>query len=375
MTTTTSDVAVRGRGDAAVEQIAETSLSTQLAYAEQIAKSGLIPDTFRRKPENILVAMEWGRELGLTPIASLNEIYVVHGSPSLSAKSMLMLARRAGHRVRVTSEPESATCEIVRADDLDFPHSVTYTLGDAKRAGLMGNTGWKNDPSTMLRWRAVANAVRLACPEVLGGISYLPEEVEEIRVRNAAQSTTVTQVVPDVPPAPAKGAADYMKALKLTGAAMKAFVGRLLRRDDQPSWPDLTAAEQRTVLDGLARWESTGVDPTTGETRDQPAPAPQAPEAASAEVVDAEIVEPQTDEARTKLTTYIMRQFGGLGIKDREDRLRWTGAIVGHPVLSTNELPMDELSFLADEVGQVRDARGLQARIDQRLIDEEISHG
>jgi hypothetical protein len=370
--TTTSDVAVRGPETA----VAQITLETQLAYATEIAKSGLIPKDFQKRPENVLVAIEWGRELGLSPIASLNEIYVVHGSPSLSAKSMLTLARRAGHRVRVTSEPESATCEIVRADDPDFPHTVTYTLDDARRAGLMTNSGWKNTPATMLRWRAVANAVRLACPEVLGGVSFLPEEVEEIRQRNAAQSsTTVTQVVPDIPLAPSKSASDYMKVLKLTGTAMKAFVGRLLGRKDQPSWPDLTDAEQRTVLDGLARWESTGVDPTTGETRDQPAPAPQAPEAASAEVVDAEIVEPQTDEARTKLTTYIMRQFGGLGIKDREDRLRWTGAIVGHPVLSTNELPMDELSFLADEVGQVRDARGLQARIDQRLIDEEISHG
>lgn len=252
------------------------TLDTQLRYAAEIAKSGLIPEAFRKRPENVLLAIEWGRELGLTPIASLNEIYVVHGSPSLSAKSMLMLARRAGHRVRVTGDAKSATCEIVRADDLDFPHRVTYTLDDAKQAGLMGNTGWKAQPTNMLRWRAISNAVRLACPEVLGGISYLPEEVEEISRRNQAQRSKPVQV-PHVEADPAQTVADYMRRLKVTGAGLKGFAARVLGSDVQ-SWEKLTDGERGRVLDGLARWEAEGADWTLAET------------------VDAELIDPETGE-------------------------------------------------------------------------------
>lgn len=272
---TSAEIATRDPR-AAAQQVDAATLDAQLAYANEIAKSGLIPAEFRKRPENVLVAIEWGRELGLTPIASLNEIYVVHGSPSLSAKAMLMLARAAGHRVRVTGDEQAATCEIVRADDPGFPHKVTYSMDDAKRAGLMGNTGWKNDPATMLRWRAVANAVRLACPEVLGGIAYLPEEVEEITRRNTRGSTTAS-VVPDVKAEPTTTAADYMKRLGISGADLKAFSERVL---DAPveSWGKLTKAQQARVLDGLAAWDATGQDPTL------------------AEAVDAEMVDPETGE-------------------------------------------------------------------------------
>ena len=263
--TQATDVAVAEPTAAAVEQVDKTTLDAQLAYAAEIAKSGLIPADFRKKPENVLVAIEWGRELGLTPIASLNEIYVVHGSPSLSAKAMLMLARAAGHRVRVSGDDTSATCEIVRADDPEFQHKVTYSMDDAKRAGLLSNTGWKNDPKTMLRWRSVANTVRLACPEVLGGISYLPEEVEEITRRNTSK-TTVEQI-PEIKADPSTTAADYMKRLRITGGQLRDFSARLLG-GEVTAWEKLTEAQRRQVLDGLAQWEATGADPTTGEVLD-----------------------------------------------------------------------------------------------------------
>lgn len=260
--------------EAAIARIEEASLETQLAYAVKWAESGMVPEHFRKKPENILVAMQWGRELGLTPMAAMNEIYVVHGSPSLSAKSMQMLAQRAGHRVRTTGDAQQATCEIVRADDPDFAHRVTYTLDDARQAGLMGNTGWKSQPKVMLRYRAIATCVRLACPEVLGGISYLPEEVEEIARRNRA--VPHVQVI-NAKADPSRSAGDYMKRLGITGAAMKEFSARVLGKP-APAWGKLSESEQGQILDGLAQWEATGHDWTLAET------------------VDAELIDPETGE-------------------------------------------------------------------------------
>lgn len=266
MTKKPTEIAVPERPGAAVAHVQEVTLEAQMAYASEIAKSGLIPETFRKRPENILVAIEWGRELGLTPIASLNEIYVVHGTPSLSAKSMLMLARRAGHRVRVAGDTQEATCEIVRADDPEYPHKVTYTLAEAKQAGLMKNAAWQNNPTTMLRWRAIANCVRLACPEVLGGISYLPEEVEEIARRNQSRTTVVTQVQPVVAD-DGPSVQDFMKRLAITGVELRQFACRVLGVE-VAAWRDLDAGQRRLVHEGLARWAAEGDDWTLVEQVD-----------------------------------------------------------------------------------------------------------
>lgn len=245
---------------ATTDDVQRMNLDARMEYAEQLATSGLIPTTFQKHPENVLVAIEWGRELGLSPIAAMKEIYVVHGQPSLSAKSMLGLARKAGHRVRIKGEDQQATCEIVRADDPEYTHSVTYTLDDAKRAGLLGGTGWKNNPKTMLRWRAASECIRMACPEVLGGISYTPEEMQEARARNASKLTA--EVVPPVKAD--RSVSDYMRVLKLSGKDLKAFSGRVLGEPVE-SWEGLTDEQRSAVTDALAQWEAQGEDPTTVE--------------------------------------------------------------------------------------------------------------
>lgn len=252
------------------------TLASQLAWAEEIAKSGIIPEAFRDKPENVLVALEWGRELGLSRIASVNRIYVVKGTPTLKTEAMLMLARAAGHRVRTEGDSKQATCEIIRADDPEYPHRITYTLDDARQAGLLGNTGWKNNPSTMLRWRAIANAVRLACPEVLGGISYTPEEVEEISRRNQTRPTVAVQVHSPVSEE-GPSVQDYMKRLKMSGADLRSLACRVLDQEVS-GWRDLDEQQRRLVHEALARWDAEGADPTL------------------AELVDAELVNPVTGE-------------------------------------------------------------------------------
>ncbi len=252
-------------GSGVLDELQHASIEARVAYAERLAESGLIPQAFQKRPQDVLVAIEWGRELGLTPIAAMKEIYVVHGQPSLSAKSMLALARRAGHRVRVEGDQQSATCEILRADDPDYPHRVTFSLDDAKQAGLLANTGWKNQPATMLRWRAVSNAVRLACPEVLGGISYTAEEMEEARRRNTIRTTAT--VVPYAVPDPTRSVSDFMKALGINGKQLKAFTARVLG-GEVGTWESLTEEERSQVVQGLAQWEATGEDPTLTETAD-----------------------------------------------------------------------------------------------------------
>lgn len=268
--------------------VTNASLPDRMEYARALAASNLLPDAFRGKPANALVAIEYGNALGIAPIVALSEINVISGTPSLSASLMAALARQAGHKVRVTGDAETATCTIVRGDDPDYEHTATWTKKKAQDAGLWGRGHWGKDPGTMLRWRAISEAVRFACSEVLGGLKYTPEEVVE-------------------------------------------FAGA----PTHPVVVDATPVER----------------PRSGTARLAEAVQAQAPAAAKEEIHDAEVVEDEpTDEAG--ITQAQSRKMGalmrGVGLADRASALAFVGATIGRAVESRNELTKDEASKVID---------------------------
>jgi hypothetical protein len=160
----------------------------------------MIPKAFQKSPADIFVAIEYGNALGIAPIVALNEINVINGTPSLSASMMASLARNAGHRVRTQNlEDGSAVCEIIRSDDPEFTHRSVWNQAKAQAAGLWGKGHWAKDPATMLRWRAISECVRMACPEVLGGLKYTSEEVIEFTGSPEPQRQQARQAAPTPP--------------------------------------------------------------------------------------------------------------------------------------------------------------------------------
>jgi hypothetical protein len=148
----------------------------QLAYAKALADSNLLPTQYRKQPANLLYAMAYAEALGIPTINALTSVHIVEGKPSPSADLMVALSRRAGHRVRILeSTAERCTVEIVRADDPEAPFAVTWTIEQARTAGLTGKDVWKKYPRAMLRSRAESECVRQACSEVLAGMVYTPE--------------------------------------------------------------------------------------------------------------------------------------------------------------------------------------------------------
>src|ERR1700675_1712868 len=65
-------------------------------FANLIAESTLIPPEFRKQPANVLVAVQLGMELGVSPMQALQNIYVVNGRPSIFGDLLaaIILARR-----------------------------------------------------------------------------------------------------------------------------------------------------------------------------------------------------------------------------------------------------------------------------------------
>lgn len=168
---------------------ADLTLNDQMRYAETVSRAALLPQAYRGKPADILIATGLGNAIGIAPAQALYEIYVVNGRPSPSANLMAALVRRAGHKLRIQGDDTQCTATIVRADDPDYPMSATWTIKKAQDAKLTGKDTWRQFPGAMLRARAISEVVRMAAPEAVMGMEYSREEVEQIDDRPTAAAT------------------------------------------------------------------------------------------------------------------------------------------------------------------------------------------
>lgn len=172
------------------------ALHTQMEYCKQLAESGLLPDAYRGHPENVLVAIGYAEALGLAPMIAIQQINIIKGKPSMSAQLMASLARRAGHKLRITKVDDGVWAQLVRRDDPDHVFRAFWSEKRARAAGLMGKGGqWSSDPMTMLKWRAVTEVVREACPEVLAG-AYTAEELDWETEADTKPPVSVAHLVP-----------------------------------------------------------------------------------------------------------------------------------------------------------------------------------
>lgn len=157
----------------------ELSLTTDLKLASTLVKSGLLPSAIK-SPEAALVIILTGRELGLAPLQALRSISVVEGKPTLSADLLLALAYKSGlctgyEIVELTDE--KCVVQISRNGQVKPPYS--YTIEEARKAGLANRPNWQRHTKAMLRARATSAACRAYFPDVVLGL-YTPDELEDL---------------------------------------------------------------------------------------------------------------------------------------------------------------------------------------------------
>lgn len=171
----------------------QITLQDQMAFAKAVCQSDIIPTVYRGKPANILVAVGYGAPLGLTPMQSLQDISVINGKPTASASFIASHVRMAGHKLRINKDEKalSVTATIVRSDDPDYPISVTRDKAWAQQMGLLNKDNYRKQPLTMLTWRAITAVAREACPEILYGVQYSPDELHDLDTNNDVRAEVV----------------------------------------------------------------------------------------------------------------------------------------------------------------------------------------
>ncbi len=160
-------------------------LKTGFTYKtlQAISQTDFIPKGLRGNVPAILACVMAGKEMGLPPMEALNKIDVIDGRPSPSAELMVAMVYRSGHEVYPGDiSEESATAIGVRflPDGEKREHSFTFTMEDARRAGLGGKKNWKTYPGPMLYWRAVSQLIRMVFPDVMSAFkAYTGDELGE----------------------------------------------------------------------------------------------------------------------------------------------------------------------------------------------------
>lgn len=160
-----------------------TSMGEAMQMAEMLAHSQMVPKCYQNRPQDTLVAMMMGSELGLNPIQALQNIAVINGKPAIYGDALLALVqshpRFGGHEESFDEATMTATCTVWRKGD-PARHTVTFSKADAQQAGLWDKAGpWKQYPKRMLMWRARGYALRDKFADALGGLITV-EEAQDI---------------------------------------------------------------------------------------------------------------------------------------------------------------------------------------------------
>lgn len=184
------------------------SLAEMKSFAVDVVNSGLAPRDFKT-PESVLVAMQHGMEVGLTPMAALQSIAVINGRPTLYGDGLMAVARSHPSCVDIietfergeNDEAMRAVCEVQRKSQV--PVIRTFSVDDAKKAQLWKKAGpWTTYPKRMLQMRARAFAIRDAFADALKGIRCAEEELDIPPRRVEARVVSSEIVLPGEDPAP-----------------------------------------------------------------------------------------------------------------------------------------------------------------------------
>lgn len=157
------------------------SIDEAFRFARAVVTSGWAPKGME-KPESVMIAIQFGMEIGLTPMAALQNMAIINGRPSIYGDAALALVRSSGLLVsykecevgEAGKDTHGVTVTVQRKGN--EPASETFTVADAKAAKLWGKAGpWTEYPRRMLKFRARGFLLRDQFGDVLKGLRTVEE--------------------------------------------------------------------------------------------------------------------------------------------------------------------------------------------------------
>lgn len=173
-----------------------SNMDEAFAFANMLSQSGMVPKIYTGKPADIVIAMQMGSELGLKPLQSLQNIAVVNGRPTIWGDAVIAICQNSGLLEDITEVVTDTEATVTVTRSGQEPHSVTFSMEDAKKAGLANKAGpWTQYPKRMMKNRARAFALRDKFADVLSGFGITEEEKDRVLdVTPSRSSTNVSSI-------------------------------------------------------------------------------------------------------------------------------------------------------------------------------------
>lgn len=155
--------------------------------AARLSKSSLLPDEFRGKPENTIIALGMSQKMGMDFFTIAQNLHIIRGKLSWSGAFCKTLIEQSGKYTDLDfvyfgkegTDDRGCYLEATRIRDGKKIQGNKVTVKLAKDEKWWNtNSKWRTMTDQMLGYRAAAFFARLYCGEVLNGIMTTEENID-----------------------------------------------------------------------------------------------------------------------------------------------------------------------------------------------------
>lgn len=165
-----------------IQQINEQNqiIGLQKRQFDALAAGGFLPKGCSK--DEGFARIVAGAQMGMKPLQALNGIAMINGHPTLHSDSIPCVVMASGlvegmhYKFEGDGDTLACTFYVKRRDVAEY-QEWTYSMDDAKKAGLLNSPTWKAHTKKMLFNRARSWCLRNTFPDVLGNL-YTKDEVE-----------------------------------------------------------------------------------------------------------------------------------------------------------------------------------------------------
>ena len=156
---------------------------------KMLASSDLIPDQFRGKMANCVIALNLAYRMQLDPFMVMQKMYVVHGKPGIESQLAIAVFNKSGNFKPIIWEEGGtgkdqyaiAVSEDLRSGTVIKSTKVTLKMADDEGWSLPKGTmksKWVTMPDVMLRYRSAMFLIKQYAPETILGMQSSEEIID-----------------------------------------------------------------------------------------------------------------------------------------------------------------------------------------------------
>ncbi|MGW0052079.1 hypothetical protein [Nocardia nova] len=354
-------------------------LDVAYKFAERVCRTAIVPKIYQGKPQDAAVAIMHGGELGLNPLQALQNVFPVHGMPSIYAKTMVAKLRQRGYRFttheagpeRVVfqgwapdGDTETSEWTIERATRAGFVPTIDPETGKYKTKKLtgpngsyeklIGNEKYILQPEEMLWAKAATTVCKRLASHILLGLEVAEDqedrtdEPEPVRVESERVQPQVIAVAGG-----GGGVSSHVQQWTPPPTAESGSTADI----SQPA-PQNPESNSETASDPGEKQDTAQV-----AEPEQPADEPPAdPPADDQAPADEPKTEPSATAAQLRKLNILIEQHG---VTDKQRKLDYLGETFGREFTTSKELTKQEaadlIAYLERPIDDGQAADGQQA--------------